>query len=342
MEIAPVATEFKSPAAYMFAQGAYSTVDTLLDKAYAKDPNLTILMNTEALSVSVEESRDHRSYETNYLTVRTIPDGKVGKIAVNTGIILCAGTLGSTAIALNSGLQDIHPLVGKGLTDHEIWGVRFTRTAGTTLKDPLKVQSNIKICNDDALLNVVVNANTFFGRSSTAFTQPIQHFDKNGQLLTTTLDKSTQADVDPPKCDLINITLEYGAKLLDDSEVLSTPTTEPVVRILRNAPRQDEKSQKAMQKLATDIRNKLLSIPSTCTEPAPRLSLVGFGAVAHEVGTLRIGNTKDKGVVSNNYRVYKCPKLFVCDLSIFPYSFPANPSLTLAALALQLAGDLLG
>ena len=342
VELAPIATELKSPIAYVFPQGAYSTVDTLLDKTYAKDPNLTILMSTEVLSVSVQETHDHKKYDTNYLTVRTLPDRRVSKLAVNSTIILCAGTLGSASIALNSGLQDILPLVGKGLTDHEIWGVRFARETSKDLKAPLKVQSHIKVCDEEALLNVVVNANTFFGRASTAFTQQLQHFSEDCKLVKTIPDKPTKDHTSSIAYDLVNVTLEFGAELLDESEVLSTPTAEPVVRVLRSTPRQDETSQKAMQKLATNIRNKILEIKKDkCADPAPRLSLAGFGAVAHEVGTMRMGKEMAKSVVNEKYQVHKCPNLYVCDLSIFPYSFPANPSLTLAALALQLAKDLL-
>ena len=56
--LAPVATEFKSPGPYQFPQGAYSTVDAILNKVYARDPCFTLLLNTEAKFVSVNQTGD--------------------------------------------------------------------------------------------------------------------------------------------------------------------------------------------------------------------------------------------------------------------------------------------
>jgi len=99
-----------------------------------------------------------------------------------------------------------------------------------------------------------------------------------------------------------------------------------------------------MQSLATHIRNSLLNLCEDAVDadaPAPRFSLTGFGVVAHEVGTMRIRGPKTRcGVVDANYKVHSHPGFYVCDFSIFPVSSPVNPSLTLAALALQLAGQL--
>jgi len=336
--LAPVATEFKSPAPYQFPQGAYSTVDAILNKVYARDPCLTLLLNTEALYVTVNAIEDG-TYEAASLKVRTTSDQRIGEISAKKGIILCAGTIGTATISLNSRLQDTHPLVGKGLTDHEIWGVRFARMINSKLKDPLKLQSEITIFGETALLNVVVNANTYFGRSS-MFTTPVQYFDSDGKLLGAGKPEAN----DSASYDTVNITLEFGAELFNDSEVLDIPALEPVIRVSRPAPRQDEASQKKMQDLATEIRNHFLEIPDASDlEPAPRLALAGFGVVAHEVGTMRLQgpNTTDDFVVNDHYKIRNFSNLYVCDLSIFPVSPPANPSATLAALALQLADDLL-
>jgi len=80
---------------------------------------------------------------------------------------------------------------------------------------------------------------------------------------------------------------------------------------------------------------------------APRLSLLGAGIFAHEVGTMRMDapsglcGTRDvKGVVDTNLLVRGFVNLHVCDLSVFPYSPEANPTLTLAALSMRLADHL--
>jgi choline dehydrogenase-like flavoprotein len=77
----------------------------------------------------------------------------------------------------------------------------------------------------------------------------------------------------------------------------------------------------------------------------------GVGGVAHEVGTLRMQRTKGKyvdkngpqpGVLDENLRFLGHQRLYACDLSVFPTSPAANPTLTLAALAIRLADHLRG
>jgi Choline dehydrogenase and related flavoproteins len=70
----------------------------------------------------------------------------------------------------------------------------------------------------------------------------------------------------------------------------------------------------------------------------PDLQLANLGNVAHEVGTLRMSVTD--GVVDSDLKFLAYENLFACDNSVFPASPAANPSLTLAALALRLAGKL--
>jgi choline dehydrogenase-like flavoprotein len=72
--------------------------------------------------------------------------------------------------------------------------------------------------------------------------------------------------------------------------------------------------------------------------PGEDLSLkrANLGGVSHEVGTMRMGGTG--GVVDPDLRMRPFENLYVCDLSVFPTSPAANPSLTLAALAQRLAG----
>ena len=74
----------------------------------------------------------------------------------------------------------------------------------------------------------------------------------------------------------------------------------------------------------------------------------GYGTVHHAVGTLRMPATRsvDSGdftaasVVDEDLMVRGHPGLFVCDMSVLPYSSAANPVRTLAALSLQLSRHL--
>jgi choline dehydrogenase-like flavoprotein len=65
----------------------------------------------------------------------------------------------------------------------------------------------------------------------------------------------------------------------------------------------------------------------------------GLGAVAHEVGTLRMGDAGN-GVVDSDLKFRAYDNLYACDNSVFPTSPAANPSLTLGALALRLSRHL--
>jgi choline dehydrogenase-like flavoprotein len=56
-----------------------------------------------------------------------------------------------------------------------------------------------------------------------------------------------------------------------------------------------------------------------------------------QVGTLRLG---PDGVLDSDLRYKGVDSLRVCDLSVFPTSPAANPTLTLAALAMRLAEQL--
>jgi choline dehydrogenase-like flavoprotein len=71
----------------------------------------------------------------------------------------------------------------------------------------------------------------------------------------------------------------------------------------------------------------------------------GYGTVHHAVGTLRMPFVSSWGasqfntdsVVSEDLMLSGHPNLFVCDMSVMPYSSAANPALTLSALALRLS-----
>jgi choline dehydrogenase-like flavoprotein len=74
----------------------------------------------------------------------------------------------------------------------------------------------------------------------------------------------------------------------------------------------------------------------------------GYGTVHHAVGTLRMpfksrfdtSQFNPISVVDENLMVRGNPNLYVCDMSVMPYSSASNPVRTLAALALRLSEHL--
>jgi len=81
-------------------------------------------------------------------------------------------------------------------------------------------------------------------------------------------------------------------------------------------------------------------LKSIAAELAPIPELLGCGIFAHEAGSMRMDNPNGTGVVDENLKVHGFSNLHVCDLSVFPYSVEANPTVTLAALSLRLADHL--
>ena len=264
------------------------------------------------------------------LTVRSVTNQQLHQI-VSKSVILCAGTIGTASIALNSGLQTWIPKVGKGLTDHEIWGWHILwdiKDEAKPGKDPMKFQSEISIDEEPAQLNVAVNANTFLSRDFAAF--PTQSLSCSAKA--NSAGSSTSSNKD-----MINITLEFQSPLSEDNEVLALLASDPVIHIKRSTASAEK--QEKMQDLAKEIRRSLLGASS---EDGPRFALAGSGVVAHEVGTMRLQGPKTQTdyVVDENLQVRGRPDLYVCDLSIFPVSPGTNPSLTLVALAMHLAESL--
>lgn len=60
----------------------------------------------------------------------------------------------------------------------------------------------------------------------------------------------------------------------------------------------------------------------------------------HQVGTTRIAQSADDGVVDQNLKVWGVPNLYVCSSSVFPTSGQANPTFLLGAFAVRLARHL--
>jgi choline dehydrogenase-like flavoprotein len=65
-----------------------------------------------------------------------------------------------------------------------------------------------------------------------------------------------------------------------------------------------------------------------------------FTSAAHHLGTARMSADSASGVVDENLKIYGVDNVWICDGSVFPTVGNANPSLTIAALALRLADHL--
>lgn len=116
---AHIAAEFASKEPHQFPRGAYSTVDTLLSYALARNEYVTILLNTAVLHLNFKANGDNESREVEYPTLcQTSTPSHRGRVKAKTAVILCGGTIGTAIIAQKSGLDSDCPKIGKGIMDH--------------------------------------------------------------------------------------------------------------------------------------------------------------------------------------------------------------------------------
>ncbi|KAF5632436.1 uncharacterized protein FTJAE_7546 [Fusarium tjaetaba] len=342
-DLMPIAAQFNAPAPYKFAQGAYSTTLSIINRMYANDQYLSVLLNTEVIAVQHTASNTFNK-SVNALKIRdkstnTIKELDVGRAKV----ILSAGTIGTASIALNSGLDHLNPLVGKGLIDHNVCYVRFAKQKSDTVTSkPLNLKTHLKVGGEECLVTVTINAN-FFLAGSSATLNTTHFYRRDGTLMSPTKDAADEKE----NFDTICVLFEFVGKLDDENSVLSLPGLDPVLDIRR--PPIKHEVQCAMEDIIRRVRDAFVGVkpnqatyadPGVCPDPGLRPQHLGFGVFSHECGTMRMDGPKGPGVVDSNLKVKGLDNLWVCDLSVLPVSPEANPSLTLAALSLRLAEHL--
>jgi choline dehydrogenase-like flavoprotein len=341
-DIMPIAAQFNSPAPYKFAQGAYSTTLSIMNRMYANDPYLSVLVNTEVIAVQHKDTSASDKTVTA-LQIRDSATGTLKELGIGKAkVILAAGTIGTASIALNSGLQNLNPNVGKGLIDHNVCYVRFAKEKEGQLQKPLNLKTHLKVGGEECLVTVTINAN-FFLAGTSASINTTHFYSKEGQLLGPKSPAKEQKDYDT-----ICVLFEFVGKLADGNSVLSIPGMDPVLDFRRDPLKHEV--QCAMEDIVRKVRDafvkaKPFKSPTSgdelCPDPGLRPQHLGFGVFSHECGTMRMdGPTKKDGVVNSDLKVKGLDNLWVCDLSVMPVSPEANPSLTLAALSLRLGEHL--
>ena len=65
-----------------------------------------------------------------------------------------------------------------------------------------------------------------------------------------------------------------------------------------------------------------------------------FGISSHHIGTVRMGDSPQSGVVDPMCRLFDCDNLYIAGSAVFPTASFVNPTLTIVALAYRIADDL--
>lgn len=318
-----ISSEFADSGNFDFAEGAYSTIDRLLEIAMSKPVKgqyyeyFKILLGVEARKINWKDGKTAESVTAVSLdgefTFRLNRGGKV---------VLCAGSVASPAILLRSNV-DLRAMGGCQLTDHDI----MYKTRSFRYKDPserkdvgaMKLQTYAKIgpkSTDIALLNMSLDASTFLPRSKAPYN-------------------------DLPKLIIVFI---LWAPLQPDNNITLDNNGEPVVMIKRYVQQDMKVMEENMSRLteaSIDMVKQVLGVTFVDKDPDP-FEQLGLGGVAHELGSIPMPNPSKNGqaCLDQDLKLNGYEGVYVCDLSVFPYSPEANPTLTLAALAMRLSRKL--
>ncbi len=320
---APVSARQNPVDSNTVASGVFSTADLLMESSLTggRDGRLQVNLNymvegvSETASGVAVQARDLKTDE-----VRTYR----AKFAV-----LAAGTLESARLALRSGLQP-NALIGKGLTDHPVHFSHFKIprqseffdpfTSAKTLSQPREREGQLR-----PPYNILLEINADLNQG--------RYLDDN---ILDDLIQSRGEWVLGEIVFLLNAELQEGNFLqiaTDDQHAQVSARRVPVTE------QQENELEALVNKLVVDgLGGEII-----------KQGFGSVGGVAHEVGTLRMERTKGKhvdkhgiqeGVVNENLRFLGHQGIYACDLSVFPTSPAANPTLTLAALAIRLADHL--
>lgn len=90
--------------------------------------------------------------------------------------------------------------------------------------------------------------------------------------------------------------------------------------------------------LATQL--KRMGVQHERIEPPYFANRKAVTYTSHHIGTTRMTNDRERGVVDSSCRVHDIDNLFVAGSSVFPTASWANPTFTIVALALRLAAHL--
>ena len=332
VQTAPMAIQHTDADLRAVPAGVFSTADLILESRLVDDrtgaQNLTVNLNHAAVRI------EHAGNRANAVIAHDLIADQRRRYTADR-IVLACGTVESAKLAQLSGLGDPNILVGQGITDHPIFFLHFAIPSGApfyseTASAKLMLRHRQAGMGgppftDKRRYNVIVELGADFNQSR--FIDPdilAQHrADKGASML----------------CEIVFL---FDAPLVTGNSVTqSGPSFAKPVVAMQEGPITGTEWQEI-----SGLTNAVLNAVGGAPLPggAPVLTRAGLGGVAHEVGTLRMGTDPARGyadgVVDADLKWVGYDNLYACDLSVFPTSPAANPTLTLAALALRLADHL--
>ena len=356
-----IASEFSESRNFDFARGAYSPIDKILEIAMSKDrdstgaciehPNWKILINTEVRRILWDDNEERAIgvvvRDVNGTETEIFLKNDSGIPLHDTKIVLGAGSVGSPAILMRSGKDLKEKLQNPDsnalhLTDHDI----FAKCITFSYNDPsirekvgsMKLQSYIRLDSGKiALINFAIDSSSFLPREflpSHCFIN--RKFPKliAAVFLPTNLNSKNTIELD-----------DNEEPVLTAGRDPSFSNSDPEVKEIRDV------TKNAIIAVTDALNLQLLPADANGEydwDDDNFFTVLELGGVAHELGTLPLRsydnkNDEDKKrfLVQSNLELVSRKGVYVCDLSIFPFSPEANPTPTLVALALRLSRNTL-
>jgi choline dehydrogenase-like flavoprotein len=342
-----IASEFRDDDNFDFAKGAYSPIDKILEIAMSKQrkadgtmiehPNWKILLRTEVRSIEFDGTtatgvvvRDANGNETT-----------IALKSATSKIVLAAGSVGSPAILMRSGKSDfLGDNGGLHLTDHDIFAkacvFQYINPGDRERIGSMKLQTYVQLKSDDSIIlaNMAIDASSFLPREflpneffrNENFPKLIVAF-----IRPTVLNKANTISLDSNQEPVVTI-----------NRAVPFSNSDPDVAELRDLTK--EVIQVVTDTLSINLESDDDSDDSDDdSDDDDYFKVLELGGVAHELGTIPMqgGNSSDGYCLESDLELRGHNGVYVCDLSVFPYSPEANPTLTLAALALRLSRNVL-
>lgn len=364
----PYLTPSGAPAKEFFIEptGVFNTAELLINQLGLKpqDPNVANRNRLQLLLNHYVESVEKRADDGRFtVQVKDVIGKRLRQITSKT-VVLAAGSIESPKIVrrspvFNSLPKPVQDVVGKGLTDHpttswiqgnvtHIGNTVIPRTAHAKI---IFYSKGLREDGGKAIrypFNIEMNVNHEYW-----------HLRENDP-------SSPEVPVGAGQS-IIEIKFSFG-NLLDDTNVINVGQGYVPDIKFKNLNWMDDLSQNRFKALAgwtktnpeifavlNDLVYKIFSQFRKDGAPAAPFGYLGldgrgfgYGTVHHSVGTLRMPATprldsndfSAASVVDEDLMVRGHPGLYVCDMSVLPYSSSANPVRSLAALSLQLSRHL--
>ena len=315
------------------------------------------------LNAYVEDVQNHGSHF-ELVARNTLTGGSRTFRAVT--VVLAAGSIGSPKLLRRSSMwpwfsDGVKQLIGRGLTDHP---------TSSELAALVTHIGNVPIPKT-AHAKIILYSRGLPGNGGIAYPFNVEMNINHEYWHLRENDPATAgpgfSTSDPSGPSRLDIKFSFGNPLDDGNEILAAPDFSYVPEIrFRNQKWMDhlrdsrfpalagwQKDYQSIFKVLNDVGRQIIgtfsrdgqsAVPENNAAIGQNGLGFGWGTVHHAAGSLRMpwkprfdANFNFNSVVDEDLRVAGTQHLYVCDMSVMPFSSAANPVRTLAALALRLS-----